>query len=163
SLVASRVIAIDGPAASGKSSTARAVAATLGFAHLDSGALYRAVTLAALTNDVPLEGQQLVAMAKQLRIRLMLIDGEFRPEVAGVEVANPIREERVNAKVSTVAAIREVREWVNGVQHASAGLHPRGVVVDGRDIGSMVFPDAAVKVYLVAAPEVRAERRVQQD
>ena len=161
--MASRVIAIDGPAASGKSSTARAVAERLGLAHLDSGALYRAVTLAALDTNTPLKGQALVALAKSLPVRLTLVGDQFRPEVAGVDVSRPIREDRVNAKVSAVAAIAEVREWVNAAQRAAAALHPSGVVVDGRDIGSVVFPDAAVKVYLDAAPETRAKRRVLQD
>jgi cytidylate kinase len=91
------------------------------------------------------------------------VGDQFRPEVAGVDVSRPIREDRVNAKVSSVAAMPEVRDWVNAAQRAAAQLHPGGVVVDGRDIGSVVFPDAAVKIYLDAAPEVRAKRRVLQD
>src|SRR5882724_7142171 len=110
--MASRVIAIDGPAASGKSSTARAVAEQLGWAHLDSGSLYRAVTLAALDQGTALKGQNLVALASSLPIRLTLADDGFRPEAAGVDVSEPIRSDRVTAKVSTVAAIAEVRAWV---------------------------------------------------
>ena len=165
-----RVVAIDGPAASGKSSTAALVARRLGWAHLDSGALYRAVTLAALDNVAAQEGasgpawsaQQLVALAEDLPVRLVLVDDTFRPEVAGVDVAEAIRSERVTQRVSEIAAIREVRHWVNVQQRAAVAAHPRGVVVDGRDIGTVVFPDAPVKVFLTATPEERARRRLAQ-
>lgn len=194
-----RVIAIDGPAASGKSSTAAAVAARLGWAHLDSGALYRAVTLAALDNlgdgggaaserqpqrggkqrgvraprgeqDEPGEGrergqwrpQQIVAMAESLPVRLVLAGAVFRPEVAGVDVGEAIRSERVTRRVSEIAALREVRHWVNVQQRDAVLAHPGGVVVDGRDIGTVVFPDAPLKVFLTASPEERARRRLAQ-
>ncbi len=166
-----RVIAIDGPAASGKSSTAALVAQRLDWAHLDSGALYRAVTLAALDNlgergagsAAPWPAQQIVALAERLPIRLVLVVQTFRPEVAGVDVAEAIRTERVTQAVSQIAAIREVRNWVN-VQQREAVLGHRvdGVVVDGRDIGTVVFPDAPVKVFLTASPEERARRRLAQ-
>jgi cytidylate kinase len=173
-----RVIAIDGPAASGKSSTAALVAQRLGWAHLDSGALYRAVTLAALDNlggqgsAIGGQGesergswpaQQIVALAEHLPVRLVLVDDVFRPEVAGVDVAQAIRTERVTQHVSQIAAIREVRNWVN-VQQREAVLGRRSgeVVVDGRDIGTVVFPDAPVKVFLTASPEERARRRLAQ-
>ncbi len=174
-----RVIAIDGPAASGKSSTAALVAQRLGWAHLDSGALYRAVTLAALDNlggrgsGIGGQGtssgagswpaQQIVALAEDLPVRLVLVDDVFRPEVAGVDVAQAIRSERVTRDVSQIAAIREVRNWVN-VQQREAVLGHRvaGVVVDGRDIGTVVFPDAPVKVFLTASAEERARRRLAQ-
>ena len=173
-----RVIAIDGPAASGKSSTAALVARRLGWAHLDSGALYRAVTLAALDNlggqgsgtggqgeSAPKgswPAQQIVALAESLPIRLVLLDLTFRPEVAGVDVGDAIRSERVTQHVSQIAAIREVRNWVNVQQREAVLGHGRGVVVDGRDIGTVVFPDAPVKVFLTASPEERARRRLAQ-
>lgn len=165
-----RVIAIDGPAASGKSSTAGLVARRLGWAHLDSGALYRAVTLAVLDNLGEWEGgsgasrsaQQIVALAEQLPVRLVLVADVFRPEVAGVDVEEAIRTERVTRRVSEVAAIREVRHWVNVQQREAVLGHPEGVVVDGRDIGTVVFPDAPVKVFLTASPEERARRRLAQ-
>jgi len=165
-----RVIAIDGPAASGKSSTAAAVARGLGWAHLDSGALYRAVTLAVLDNLRDAGSgmrdawpvQQVVALAEDLPVRLVLVGDAFRPTVAGVDVEETIRSERVTRHVSAIAAIREVRNWVNVQQReAVAGVH-RGVVVDGRDIGTVVFPDAPVKVFLTASPEERARRRLAQ-
>jgi cytidylate kinase len=164
------VIAIDGPAASGKSSTASLVARRLGWAHLDSGALYRAITLAVLDNigergagsGSPWSAQQIVALAEGLPVRLVLVGDVFRPEVAGVDVAQAIRSERVTQRVSEVAAIPEVRHWVNVQQREAVQAHARGVVVDGRDIGTVVFPDAPLKVFLTASPEERARRRVAE-
>jgi len=156
------VIAIDGPAASGKSSTARAVADRLGMAHLDSGALYRAATLAALDRPVPLQGQPIVGLMRSLPVQLAFVDGAFRPEVAGVDVSGLIRSERVNARVSAVAALPAVREWANAELRAAVAPCPMGVVIDGRDIGTVVFPDAPVKIFLTATPRERAVRRVKQ-
>ena len=165
-----RVIAIDGPAASGKSSTAALVARRLAWAHLDSGALYRAITLAALDNlgetgkgkRETWSAQQIVALAEDLPVRLVFVDDVFRPEVAGVDVAQAIRSERVTQRVSEIAAIPEVRHWVNVQQREAVQGHGRGVVVDGRDIGTVVFPDAPLKVFLTASPEERARRRLAE-
>jgi cytidylate kinase len=167
-----RVIAIDGPAASGKSSTAALVAKRLGWAHLDSGALYRALTLAALDAQ---EGRRrtakdgeswsaprILALSEELPVRLVLVGDVFRPEVAGVDVEEAIRSERVTRHVSAVAAIPEVRTWVNARQREAAASHPSGVVVDGRDIGTVVFPDAPLKVFLTATSDERARRRLSQ-
>lgn len=159
-----RVVAIDGPAASGKSSTAKAVAHALGWTHLDSGALYRALTLAALDH---LGGgawieTRIVGLAEDLPVRLNLIGTEFRPSIAGVDVGDAIRTERVTARVSALAALPGVRKWVNAQQRQAAKEHPAGVVVDGRDIGTVVFPDAPVKVFLTATPEERVRRRITQ-
>ena len=169
-----RVIAIDGPAASGKSSTAGLVAERLGWAHLDSGALYRAITLAALDTigeggrgtlkDMEGEGwsgPRIVALAEQLPVRLVLAGHVFRPEVAGVDVEEAIRSDRVTRHVSVLAAIPEVRTWVNAQQRrAVAGVG--GVVVDGRDIGTVVFPEAPLKIFLTATADERARRRLSQ-
>ncbi len=169
-----RVIAIDGPAASGKSSTAGLVAERLGWAHLDSGALYRALTLAALDTigeggrgtlkDMEGEGwsgPRIVALAEQLPVRLVLAGHVFRPEVAGVDVEEAIRSDRVTRHVSVLAAIPEVRTWVNAQQRrAVAGVG--GVVVDGRDIGTVVFPEAPLKIFLTATADERARRRLSQ-
>jgi cytidylate kinase len=158
-----RVIAIDGPAASGKSSTAAAVASALGWAHLDSGALYRALTLAALDNiGEGWSAQRIVDLGNTLPVQLALIGGAFRPVVAGVDVEEAIRSERVTRHVSAVAALPEVRGWVNAQQRRAVDAHPAGVVVDGRDIGTVVFPDAPLKVFLTAQPEERARRRISQ-
>jgi cytidylate kinase len=162
-MVESPVVAIDGPAGSGKSSTAKAVAQRLGLPHVDSGALYRAVTLAGLDAGGTLSGQRLVALARALPVRLVLADDGFRPEVAGADVSRAIREARVNRRVSEVAAMPEVRDWVNALLREAVQRHPRGAVLDGRDIGTVVFPDAAVKVFLTAAPAERARRRLVQE
>ena len=166
-----RVIAIDGPAASGKSSTAGLVAARLGWAHLDSGALYRALTLATIDNlgeggrrkgeEWPV--QQILDVAERLPVRLVLAGTSFRPEVAGADVEEAIRSERVTRYVSVVAAMPEVRTWVNAQQRRAVdGGGGRGVVVDGRDIGTVVFPEAPLKVFLTATPDARARRRLFQ-
>ena len=165
-----RVIAIDGPAASGKSSTAALVAQALGWAHLDSGALYRAVTLA--TIDRLGKGgsgrgdgwspQRILALAEELPVRLVLVDNSYRPEVAGVDVETEIRSERVTSRVSEIAAIPDIRRWVNARQREAVESHPTGVVVDGRDIGTVVFPDAPLKIFLTATPHERARRRLTQ-
>jgi cytidylate kinase len=167
-----RVIAIDGPAASGKSSTAGLVAERLGWAHLDSGALYRALTLAALDTigeggpgkGEGWSGPRIVALAAQLPVRLVLTGDVFRPEVAGVDVERAIRGDRVTKYVSTVAAIPEVRTWVNAQQRrvVEVGGGSEGVVVDGRDIGTVVFPEAPLKIFLTATPDERARRRLSQ-
>jgi cytidylate kinase len=166
-----RVIAIDGPAASGKSSTAGMVAERLGWAHLDSGALYRALTLAALDNlgeggrrkGEEWPAQQVVDLASRLPVRLVLAGSRFRPEVAGADVEQAIRGERVTRFVSVIAAMPEVRTWVNTQQRqAVEGGRGRGVVVDGRDIGTIVFPEAPLKVFLTATPHERARRRLFQ-
>src|SRR5712691_7619979 len=140
-----RVIAIDGPAASGKSSTAGLVAERLGWTHLDSGALYRALTLAALDNlgerGEAWPAQQVVGLAARLPVRLVLVGNRFRPEVAGADVEEAIRGERVTRQVSVLAAVPEVRTWVNTQQRqaveALGGGEAGGVVVDGRDIGTV--------------------------
>jgi len=170
-----KVIAIDGPAASGKSSTAGLVAGRLGWAHLDSGALYRALTLAALDNigeggrgkGEGWSGPRIVAVAEQLPVRLVLTGAVFRPEVAGVDVGEAIRSERVTRHVSAIAAIPEVRTWVNtrqrrAVEGLEVGGGGGGVVVDGRDIGTIVFPEAPLKIFLTATPDERARRRLSQ-
>ncbi len=160
--MASRVIAIDGPSGSGKSTTARAIAEKLKFAHVDSGALYRAAALAALDAGLALDGPAIVDLVESLPVGFRLTDEGYRPEVAGVDVSNEIRTDRVTAHSSPVSALPEVRDWVNRALRAAVESHPRGAVLDGRDIGSVVFPDAAVKVYLTADDEERAKRRLKQ-
>ncbi len=169
-----KVIAIDGPAASGKSSTAGLVAERLGWAHLDSGALYRALTLAALDNigegghgKTEWSGQRIVGLAERLPVRLVLVGTRFRPEVAGADVEVAIRGERVTRHVSALAAIADVRTWVNtqqrrAVEGVEVGGGSGGVVVDGRDIGTVVFPEAPLKIFLTATPDARARRRLSQ-
>ncbi|GJG88527.1 cytidylate kinase [Gemmatimonadetes bacterium T265] len=156
------VVAIDGPAASGKSSTARWVAERLGYHHVDSGALYRAATLLAMREHGPAPrwtGEALAAAAE--RITLTPVPAGFDPAIDGVSVAEAVRGTEVTRNVSAVAQMPPVRAWVNARVRAAATAH--SVVVDGRDIGTVVFPDAALKVFLVADPWERARRRLLQE
>ncbi|MEO8201408.1 MAG: (d)CMP kinase [Gemmatimonadota bacterium] len=170
--MASRVIAIDGPSASGKSSTARAVAQVLGFAHLDSGALYRGVTLVGLREAArrglwPLdpahnvEPEVLLRAAEDRGLKLLPDDAGFATYLEGEPVDVEIRSHEVTAHVSAISAISVVREWVNSYLRSivRAGSD---VVIDGRDIGTVVFPEAELKVFLTASPEARAGRRIEQ-
>lgn len=155
------IVAIDGPAASGKSSTARLVARALGFCHVDSGALYRTLTLLALEGLGAPETWRPDAVVAAARARgvTAVPDGlALDVRVAGRSVGDAIRTEAVTREVSRVAAMPAVRDFVNVLLREAA--RDGGVVMDGRDIGTVVFPDAAVKVFLVADPAERARRRL---
>ncbi|HEV3472624.1 MAG TPA: (d)CMP kinase [Actinomycetota bacterium] len=150
------IVAIDGPAGAGKSTVASAVAAKLGFEHLDTGALYRVITLLGLEEGVGLDaGEDLAALAAAADIRL---DGG-RVIVGNQDLTEPIRSAEVTAAVSQVAAHPQVRTALIPLQRAVAA---RDVVVEGRDIGTEVFPDAEVKIFLTASPRARAERRARE-
>lgn len=155
------VVAIDGPAASGKSSTAQWVAQKLGFRHVDSGSLYRAVTAARLrAGGSPDEWSEPSVLAVARQVSLRPIEGGFIPLIRGEPADGEIRGGEVTREVSRVARMPGVRDWVNGeVRRAAAGSD---VVVDGRDIGTVVFPDAQIKIFLVADPWERAKRRLVQ-
>ncbi|HEX3232958.1 MAG TPA: (d)CMP kinase [Gemmatimonadales bacterium] len=166
------VIAIDGPSASGKSSTARAVAEALGFAHLDSGALYRGVTLVALReaarrgrpgeDPLSLLNPETILRTAEDRGLMLQPDGAgFAAYLQGEPVDAAIRAPDVTARVSAVSAVPVIREWVNTRLRAMVRAG-RQVVVDGRDIGTVVFPDAELKIFLTATAETRAGRRVTQ-
>ena len=155
------IIAIDGPAASGKSSTAAWVAARLGFLHIDSGALYRAATLAAArTPRHPAEWTPESVLAASEGITLVPDDAVFSPARRGVPFGEEIRGAEVTRHVSRVASMPPVRDWVNDRVRDAARGHD--VVVDGRDIGTVVFPGADLKVFLVADSWERARRRLTQ-
>ena len=156
------IVAIDGPAGSGKSSTAREVARRLEYLHVDSGAFYRALTHALLAGGVPeSEWDGLGADAlDRLRVRGEPGSERVRIRVGDEVVEEALRSAEVNAHVSHVARIPAVRDWLLGRLRDLAGR--ADVVVDGRDIGTVVFPDAPVKIFLVADPEVRARRRLAQ-
>src|SRR5271165_5100934 len=158
-------IAIDGPAGSGKSSVARLVAQMLGYLYLDSGAMYRALALKALHQNISLDDEAaLVALAQNTHIELQPPTDEQartgaknRVFLDGLEVTQAIRTAEVAQAASRLATIGPVREvLVAEQQRAGAG---GGVVMEGRDIGTVVFPKAELKIFLEAAPEVRAERR----
>lgn len=158
------VIAIDGPAASGKSSTAHWVADRLGLRHLDSGALYRAATAARLRSGGELDAARWVESevleAASQRVQLMAMERSFVPVLDGSPADHEVRGAEVTQRVSAVARMQGVRDWVNRQVRDTAARHP--VVVDGRDIGSVVLPDAHVKIFLVADPWERARRRLIQ-
>jgi cytidylate kinase len=152
-----RVIAIDGPAGAGKSTIARALAARLGLEYLDTGAMYRAVTFAAMRREVSLDDVEAVAdLARGVDLEVgdhVLVDG--------VDATAAIRTPEVTAAVSKVAANSGVRSELRARQQHWAAERGGGVI-EGRDIGSVVFPDADLKLYLTASPRVRAERRVAE-
>ncbi len=155
SVSARRVVAIDGPSGSGKSTVARGVAAALELEVLDTGAMYRAVTFAILEGHVALEDDQ--ACARVARERTITVE-HGRTNLDGRDISSEIRGPDVTMAVSIVAAHPAVREVLVAQQRAWVAHHGGGVV-EGRDIGTVVFPDAPVKVFLVASDEVRAERR----
>jgi cytidylate kinase len=149
------IVAIDGPAGAGKSTVARALAGRLGFRYLDTGAMYRALTWLALQRGLPLGDEAaLGALARENEVGF---DETGRVLIAGTDVTSAIRQSRVDRMVPVVARHHEVRQVMRERQRelAAAG----NVVVEGRDIGTVVAPGAEVKVYLVADPEVRARRR----
>jgi cytidylate kinase len=158
------VIAIDGPAASGKSSTAQWVAERLGFRHVDSGALYRAATAARLreggSRDTGSWKEGEVLKAAKRRVKLVPTIRSFVPHLDGEAADDEIRGADVTQRVSAVARMPKVRDWVN--QQVRLAARKASVVVDGRDIGTAVFPNAAVKIFLVADPWERARRRLVQ-
>lgn len=156
-----RVIALDGPAGTGKSSVARGVAARLGWRFVDTGATYRAVTLAVLQEGVDPEDPVGVADVAR-RARLELGTDPSAPEVllGGHDVSGLIRGKAVTSSVSAVSAVPAVRELLIAFQRTAMGTS--GAVVEGRDIATVVAPDAALKVYLDARPEVRAARRASE-
>lgn len=151
-----RVIAIDGPAGAGKTSVARGVAARLGWEHLDTGAYYRAATLAALVRGADLDNEA-EALAAAAAVEIGYRNGATI--VAGINVEETIRGETVTAAVSKVAAMAGVRRLLVIRQRQWLDDNGGRAVVEGRDIGTAVFPDAALKVYLTASPQVRAARR----
>jgi cytidylate kinase len=158
---AANVVAIDGPAASGKSTTAAAVARRLGFLHVDSGALYRALTLVALDLDPEAAAQDIIHAAERRDLRLRPEPDRVWVLLEGADAEPRIRSTEVTGRVSAVSAMPEIRSWVNHrLRRLAEGDRP--IVLDGRDIGTAVFPDAWVKIFLVAPPAVRAERRLRQ-
>lgn len=156
-----RVIAIDGPAASGKSSVARALAQRLGFAYVNSGAMYRAATWYILQRGVdPRDTSLVAAVAERAQIVSGFDADESRIEIGGVDPAAHLHDEPVNRAVSIVSSVPRLREILSERMRAFA--RERDLVIEGRDIGSVVFPDTAFKFYIDASPEVRLQRRAAQ-
>lgn len=158
-------IAIDGHSSTGKSTLARQLAKSLGYVYIDSGAMYRAVTLYALRNGLvnsSLDRERLVSDLDGLELGFQLNEGNGRSEIQlnGENVEKEIRTIEVSRHVSEVAAIPEVREKLVRLQRSMG--RDRGVVMDGRDIGTVVLPDAELKLFMTASPEIRAARRYKE-
>lgn len=156
-----RVIAIDGPAASGKSSVAKELARRLGYTYVDSGSMYRAVTWAAVRSGVaPEDAAAVVGMLDGLRIECGVVNGRSGVMVDGEDPGAGLKSDAVNAGVSHVARVPEVRRRLVELQRGFA--EGSDIVMEGRDIGSVVFPETPHKFYIDASPEVRAKRRREE-
>ena len=152
------IVAIDGPAAAGKSTSAKKVARELGFTHLDTGAMYRCVTLSVLRDQITLDNENALSqLLNELDIRLEKLDDELVVYLNGEDVSDEIRKAEVTSYVSTVSALSQVRNALVRIQRNIA--KNQDCVVEGRDIGTIVFPDAEFKFFLVADDFVRARRR----
>ena len=156
-----RVIAIDGPAASGKSSVARQLARRLGFAYVNSGAMYRAVTWSVLNAGIdPSDKDRIAEFIATLSFGGVLRERELYLLIDNVDLTEHLHEDRVNSEVSRVSTVPEVRQVL--VQRMRDYAQKNDLVVEGRDIGSVVFSDTPYKFYIDATPEVRAQRRAAQ-
>ncbi|GGX50492.1 (d)CMP kinase [Streptomyces fructofermentans] len=154
------IVAIDGPSGTGKSSTSKAVAAQLGLSYLDTGAQYRAITWWMVTNGIDVTDPSAIADAAGKPDIVSGTDPSAPTiTVDGTDVAGPIRTQEVTSKVSAVSAVPEVRARITELQRSIASAAGTGIVVEGRDIGTTVLPDADLKIFLTASPEARAARR----
>lgn len=155
------VVAIDGPAGSGKSTSAKLIAQKLGYIYIDTGAMYRAITYLALQNGAIGNNSSIIELARKCKIDLKFEDGEVIVLLNNQNVSKEIRSSEVNAHVSEVSKISEVRKVLVEKQRAM-GVRGDGVVMEGRDIGSVVFPEADVKIFLTASLDIRADRRAKE-
>ena len=154
-------IAVDGPSASGKSSLARALAAHYGFIYIDTGALYRAVGLFVYRRGIdPSDEKEVAAILNQIKVDIAYTDGVQQVYLCGENVSDEIREHIISRFASDVSAHVSVRAFLLGLQREIAAHND--VVMDGRDIGTVILPDAHVKIYLTASEEVRAMRRYNE-
>ncbi len=160
-MAAKIAIAIDGPAASGKSTTARLLAQKLGYIYIDTGAMYRAATLAVLREKVDVNNEQaVVACVRQKHIHIELVDGEQRTFLDDEDVTALLRTPQINRTISAVSSYAEVRRVMVEQQRRLAAQG--GVIMDGRDIGTVVLPNADLKVFMVASIKERAKRRLAE-
>lgn len=155
------MVAIDGPAGSGKSTVAKLIAKRLNLLYIDTGAMYRALTLAALNKNIsPSDSTSVINLAKKIRIKLEDSPQGLKVVLNGVDVTSDIRTPQVNTSVSDIAKIKEVREIMVLEQRKLA--QGRSVVLEGRDIGTVVFPEAKFKFFLDARVDERAKRRFKE-
>ena len=158
------VIAIDGPSGSGKSSVSRAVAKELGLAYLDTGAMYRAMTWWVQQHGIdPIDGDAVFDVAKAAQIKPSTDPGNPVIFVGDVDVSGPIRGDEVTSAVSAVSAVPQVRTLLVELQREITDQAKQGIVVEGRDIGSVVLPNATLKLYLTADAQARAARRAAEN
>jgi cytidylate kinase len=155
------IVAIDGPAGSGKSTSAKLVAQRLGYVYIDSGAMYRAVTYLALKKKILGNEKAIGDLANSADIHLDYVNGETRVNANGNDITEELRSIEVNQNVSEVSRIEEVRKALVR-QQQTMGHRDRGLVMEGRDITTIVFPDADVKIFLTASIEQRAKRRAEE-
>ena len=154
------IVAIDGPAGSGKSTSAKIVAQKLGYLYIDTGAMYRAITLLAIQNRIS-KDDDIIKLAELTDIRLDFVEGETKVSVNGQDITGEIRTREVNSQVSEISKIEGVRKiLVDKQREMSTGN--RGIVMEGRDIGTVVFPEADVKIFMTASIEARSERRMKE-
>ncbi len=155
-------VAIDGPAGAGKSTISRKAADELGFIYIDTGALYRTVGLNALRKGADLQSDDsiIATLTDDVKVELKFIDGEQRMFLSGEDVSDKIRTPEASMAASRVSAVPKVREYLFDLQKKLA--RENSCVMDGRDIGTVVLPDADVKIFLTASPEARAERRFRE-
>ena len=152
------IIAIDGPAASGKSTSAKLLAEKLNFLYLDTGAMYRCIALSIIENEIDIKNESSVKkFISNFKLELKTVDGAPDFLVNGSSVSKKIRTAAISKKVSAISAIPAVREYMVGLQRSFAKNN--NCVVEGRDIGTVVFPDAEIKFYIIASVKIRAERR----
>lgn len=155
-----KVVAIDGPAGAGKSTVSKLVAARLGYTYIDTGAMYRAVALKVLENKFDLTEDSIIDAARDVDVDLRYIDGQTKTFLDGRDVSSEIRTPEVSKIVSPVAKVGFVRERMTQLQRKMA--ERGGVIMDGRDIGTVVLPNADVKIFLTASIEERARRRYKE-
>lgn len=154
-------IAIDGPSGAGKSSAAKLAAAKLGYVYVDTGAMYRAIGVAALRREIDtLDKDRVLAMLPELDISLTFIDGEQHVMLNGEDVSKAIRLPEASMAASNVSAMPEVRAYLLDLQHKLAAEN--NCLMDGRDIGTVILPNAQLKIFLTASAEIRAKRRYDE-
>jgi CMP/dCMP kinase len=155
------IVAIDGPAGSGKSTSAKLVAKHLGYLYVDSGAMYRAVTFLAIRKNVLNNNDEIIKLAEETDIKLKFVDGVTYVFTNGENITDNIRSVEVNENVSIVSKIDGVRKTLVEKQQAMKNLNC-GIIMEGRDISTVVFPNADIKIFLTASIERRAERRAKE-